>query len=42
MKAEMQLDPGLEEPVIVLRAPSPTGEVRENRRSAVSGKKHGV
>ena len=27
MKVEVQIDPRLEEPVIVLRAPSPTGEI---------------
>ena len=27
MKVEIQIDPGLEEPVVVLRAPSPTEEV---------------
>lgn len=27
MKVEVQIDPGLDEPVIILRVPSPTGEV---------------
>ena len=27
MKVEVQIDPGLEEPVLILRAPSPTEEV---------------
>ena len=29
MKVEIQIDPELEEPVVILRAPSPTEEVEQ-------------